>query len=62
LDGLVLAGSHNTCTDALYLTDSFINSKLKTSVIAVPCNIDNSVGHHMVEANVGFDTATKVYA
>jgi 6-phosphofructokinase len=31
-------------------------------VIAVPCTIDNNVGHHMLEQSVGFDSAAKVYS
>lgn len=62
LDGLVLVGASHTCTDALILTNFFLENKIQTNVIAIPATIDNNVGHHMLETVVGFDTAAKLYS
>ena len=62
LDGLVLIGASHTLTDALLLTNHFIEQNIKTSVIGVPCTLDNNIGHHMLEGIVGFDTAAKTYS
>jgi len=44
------------------LSNYFLEQNLKTSIIVVPSTIDNNIGHHMLEAVVGFDTASKVYS
>lgn len=62
LDGLVLVGASHTCTDALILSNYFLENKIQTNVIAIPATIDNNVGHHMLETVVGFDTAAKLYS
>lgn len=62
LDGLVLVGASHTFTDALILSNYFLENKIPTNVIAIPATIDNNVGHHMLETVVGFDTASKLYS
>jgi len=62
LDGLVLVGATHTLTDSLVLTEYFLNSKQNTCVIGVPCTVDGNVSHPLLEASVGFDTASKVYS
>jgi 6-phosphofructokinase len=58
----VLIGASHTLTDAAYMTDYFIRNNVKTRVVAVPCTIDNNLGHHMLEQSIGFDTASKIYS
>ena len=62
LDGLVLIGASHTFTDALILSNYFLEQKVATRIICVPATIDNNIGHHMLETVVGFDTASKVYS
>lgn len=62
LDGLVLIGATHTLTDATYLSDFFLEKNSKVKVIGVPCTVDGNVCHQMIEANVGFDTSSKVYS
>lgn len=62
LDGLVMIGATHTLTDAMYLSDFLLEKNSKTKVIAVPCTVDANVCHQMIEANVGFDTSSKVYS
>ena len=62
LDGLVFIGATHTLTDALILTNYFLENGVKTRVVTIPCTVDNNVEHHMLEAIVGFDTASKVYS
>mgnify|MGYP001809809158 FL=1 len=35
---------------------------MKTRVIAVPCTVDNNIGHPLLEGIVGFDSAAKTYS
>lgn len=62
LNGLILIGASDTLTDALILSNYFLEKKVQTGVIVIPATIDNNVGHHMLESTVGFDTAAKVYS
>lgn len=62
LDGIVFVGASHTCTDSLLLTNYFLENETKTKIIVIPSTIDNNIGHHMLEAVVGFDTASKVYS
>lgn len=57
-----MVGASHTATDALLLSNYFLEKQVETKVIVVPATIDNNVGHHMMEAVVGFDTASKVYS
>lgn len=59
---MVLVGASHTFTDALILSNYFLENKVQTSVIVIPATIDNNVGHHMLESVVGFDTASKLYS
>ena len=62
LDGLVMVGASHTLTDALIFSDYLLKVNCQTKVVAVPASIDNNVAHNMIEATVGFDTASKVYS
>lgn len=62
LDGLVLIGASHTLSDAVHVTDYLLSKNSKTRVITVPGSLDGNVGHHMLEAIVGFDSASKVYS
>jgi diphosphate--fructose-6-phosphate 1-phosphotransferase len=59
LTGLVLLGGTRTATDAAYLAEYFAAQKAGTSVVLVPCGIENSLLNPFVEATLGFDTAAK---
>lgn len=61
LDGLVLVGASHTCTDAMILTNYFLEKSVPTRIICIPSSIDGNIGHHMLEAVCGFDTASKLY-
>lgn len=56
LDGLVLVGATHTLTDALILSEYFLGRGAKTRVVGVPCSIDQSVCHPLLELNLGFST------
>lgn len=60
LDGLVLIGATHTLTDAARLAEFFLNSGVKTRVIGVPASVDNNLKHPLMEATIGFDTASRV--
>jgi len=63
LDGLIMVGASHTFSDAILLSDYFLAKQIKTSVIAVPCNIAKNVCHpSLLEAVIGFDTSAKVYS
>lgn len=62
LNGLIIVGASHSLTDSLLLTEYFITNKLKTSVITVPCTLDGNIEHPLIEASIGFDTASKVYS
>ena len=65
LDGLVLLGGTFTNTDAAHLAEYFAqhqSGKRATAVVGIPATIDGDVCNVFVEATLGFDTATKVYA
>lgn len=62
LTGLVLIGASHTLTDAIILTNYFLQNKVTTSVIAVPATVDGNVSHPLLEAIIGFDTASKIYS
>ena len=63
LDGLIMVGATHTFSDAMLLSEYFLAKKVKTSVIAIPCNIMKNVFHpFLLEAVIGFDTTSKVYS
>ena len=62
LDGLVLVGGSNTYTDSVLVADFLLGQGSKTRVITIPGSADGNVGHNMIEANVGFDTSSKIYS
>jgi len=62
IDGLVMIGASHTLTDALIFSDFLLKAGSNTKIVAVPASIDNNVSHNLIEATVGFDTASKVYS
>ena len=63
LNGLILVGASHTFSDAILLSEYFLSKNITTSVIAVPCNVAKNVCHpSLLEAVIGFDTASKVYS
>ncbi|KAM3129287.1 hypothetical protein pb186bvf_018574 [Paramecium bursaria] len=62
LDGLVVVGASHTLTDCVIVANYFLKQNLKTRVIAVPCTVDNNIGHPLLEGIVGFDSAAKTYS
>ena len=58
----MLIGASHTFSDCLRLSNFLLEKECKTRVIAIPCSVDNNVGHHMLEQCVGFDTASKLYS
>ena len=57
-----MIGLTNTLSDGYELSRYLTREKSKTRVVVVPCSVDGNLEHHMLEAIVGFDTATKVYS
>jgi 6-phosphofructokinase len=49
-------------TDAAYLSQYFVEHKVDTSVILVPCTVDGNIFHNYISTSIGFDTASKVYS
>lgn len=62
LDGLVIVGGTHSVSDAAHLAEAARAAKCTTKIVGVPVSIDGDLGGPFVEANLGFDTATKVYA
>lgn len=62
IDGLVMVGASHTLTDALIFTDYLEKCGSNIRIVAVPASIDNNISHNLIEATVGFDTASKVYS
>ena len=62
LDGLVLVGGPNAYTDAVRLSNLLLNQEAKTRVITIPGNAECTIGHPLMEANVGFDSASKLFS
>lgn len=46
--GLILVGATATLTDAAYLSQYFIDNKIKTSVIVIPCTVDGNIHHKYI--------------
>ncbi|EAN32860.2 Phosphofructokinase family protein [Theileria parva strain Muguga] len=62
LDGLVFLGDEMSMTQASFVTEYFMSRSSKTCVIGVPVAGGNSLGGDLIEACVGFDTNTRIYA
>ncbi|KAG6699723.1 hypothetical protein I3842_08G079400 [Carya illinoinensis] len=60
LDGLVIVGGVTSNTDAAQLAETFAEEKCATKVVGVPVTLNGDLKNQFVEANVGFDTITKV--
>lgn len=58
----MLVGATHTLTDATILTDYFMQHNVSTSVIAIPATVDGNINHPLLEAILGFDTASKIYS
>jgi len=44
------------------LANYLLKENVKTSIIGVPCTVDNNIGHPLLEGIVGFDSASKTYS
>jgi pyrophosphate--fructose-6-phosphate 1-phosphotransferase len=62
LNGLCIVGATHTLTDAANLSEYFLENKVKTSVIAIPATVDGNIEKKYIEAEIGFDSASKVYS
>ncbi|KAF7457924.1 putative phosphofructokinase [Cryptosporidium felis] len=62
LDGLVLCGSAFGMTQGAILTEYFLQNNCNTKVVGVPATASNNLANDLVEACVGFDSSTKLYA
>lgn len=62
LTGLILVGATGTLTDGVYLSQYFVEQKIDTSVICIPCTVDGNIHHRYIQTSIGFDTASKVYS
>lgn len=63
LHGIVLVGATHILSDGLYLSNFFLKEKLKTCVLVVPATVDGNIRHNgLIEAPIGFDTSSKIYA
>ncbi|KAK8934905.1 Pyrophosphate--fructose 6-phosphate 1-phosphotransferase subunit alpha [Platanthera zijinensis] len=60
LNGLVIIGGVTSNTDAAQLAETFAEANCLTKVIGVPVTINGDLKNQFVEANVGFDTVSKV--
>ncbi|KAF8377966.1 hypothetical protein HHK36_031355 [Tetracentron sinense] len=60
LDGLVIVGGVTSNTDAAQLAETFAEAKCSTKVVGVPVTLNGDLKNQFVEANVGFDTISKV--
>jgi diphosphate--fructose-6-phosphate 1-phosphotransferase len=62
LTGLVIIGATHTLTDALSLSEYFVENNVTTRVIGVPSTVDGNIRHNYICSSIGFDTASKVYS
>ncbi|KAL3129470.1 pyrophosphate-dependent phosphofructokinase [Cryptosporidium hominis] len=62
LDGLVLCGSAFGMTQGAILAEYFLQNNCNTKVVGVPATASNNLANDLVEACVGFDSSTKLYA
>jgi len=49
-------------TDGAYLAQHFLENKIKTRVICIPCTVDGNINQKFIQTSIGFDTASKVYS
>lgn len=49
-------------TDAVNLSEYFLQRKVKTRVIVIPNCVDGNIHHKYIETAIGYDTACKFYA
>lgn len=62
LQGLVIVGGDDSNTNAVFLTEYFLNNKIGCAVIGIPKTIDGDLKNAYVEASFGFDSACKTYS
>eukprot|EP00921_Rhytidocystis_pertsovi_P005208 GHVQ01009018.1.p1 GENE.GHVQ01009018.1~~GHVQ01009018.1.p1 ORF type:complete len:1639 (+),score=226.92 GHVQ01009018.1:122-5038(+) len=62
LDGLVLVGSAFAMSEAALLCEHFLAKNCLTSVVGIPATGSNNMSNELIEACIGFDSSTKVYA
>lgn len=62
LDGLVIVGSSLAITEAALIAEYFLAKGCRTSVVGIPATGSNNLTHDLIEANIGFDTSSKLYA
>ncbi|EZG62792.1 6-phosphofructokinase [Gregarina niphandrodes] len=62
LDGLVLVGSSLAMTETAYLAEYFLTKGSRCCVVGVPATASNNLAHELMETNIGFDTASKLYS
>ena len=62
LSGIVMVGATHTLTDGVYLANYFLEQKVSTKVIVIPCTVDGNIHHKYIQTSIGFDTASKVYS
>ena len=60
LDGLILVGSSLAITEASLTAEYFLSKRCRTSVVGIPATGSNNLVHNLIEANIGFDTSSKV--
>jgi hypothetical protein len=59
LDGLLVIGGDDSCTNAAYLAEAFAENDVECAVVGVPKTIDDDMRGGGVEACFGFDSASK---
>ena len=57
-----MVGASHTLTDAFNLTNYLLKNNCPTRVVTCPTTVAGNVKHKLIESNVGFDTASKVYS
>ncbi|CBZ51912.1 Phosphofructokinase, related [Neospora caninum Liverpool] len=62
LDGLVIPGSAFAMSEAALLSEYFLAKQCRTSVVGIPATGSNNLSGELIEACIGFDSSTKVYA
>lgn len=58
----MIVGATHSLSDAVSLSEYFIENKVSTRVIAVPSTVDGNIRHSYLCSSIGFDTASKVYS
>lgn len=62
LDGLVFVGGYDTNSNAMYAAENFAANGIRTKVISAPSTVDGDLRNEHMEASLGFDTVSKLYA